>query len=415
MIINGKVRDRILLKHISKFGPLYKILLKIKLFKTTKQEASLFEFSTNDGIKLLEINQTSSEKPRLKLFKVNCDIEIFEVELDSWNTLEIRESVKNGQIFYQVKLDDQLLVEKINRDGQAHQDVNVFQGSKENFRVDYKYFEFRQLDMGMRIFYSSIKLYNFKHIFFILGVLISGGASCESTTSCEGEPVDSVEIWSPLRGQCTIPSSNITRVFHTLDGIVACGGYEYVNGSAIYDRASSTCETFVDGKWIVSHTLLSPRFAHISWNTDDGIYLIGGASIVQPISRQTQITINTTEKIMPGNSMSQIGFDLKYPYLLPYSCLINLGDSMILPGGFSQTESRSKISRYNKEGWVEDLPDVDTGISVWQSCSYYTNSENKRVCFLYSNHTEMMNQTCRSSYFMKLVTHQTVISQTTQQ
>ena len=195
-----------------------------------------------------------------------------------------------------------------------------------------------------------------------------------------GEAVNSSEIWSPTRGQCFIPNSNITRLFHTLDGIIACGGYELVNGSAVYDRALSTCETFIDGKWMLTHTLLSPRFGHNSWNTDDGIYLIGGLTTNQPDSRQNQISSNSTEKIISESSESMMGFELKYN-LLGISCLINLGDTMILTNGYSLTEQKTKISRYNKTGWMEDLPDIGESeeISIWAGCSCYTNSDSKKV------------------------------------
>ena len=71
-----------------------------------QQEATLFEFSTQEGAKILEINQTSSTMPVLKLFKVNCGIHDIEVELNSWNTLEISEKIQNGLVLYQVKVNN---------------------------------------------------------------------------------------------------------------------------------------------------------------------------------------------------------------------------------------------------------------------------------------------------------------------
>lgn len=216
--------------------------------------------------------------------------------------------------------------------------------------------------------------------------MISGGVKCENSTSCDGasESVTLTEIWSPTRGQCSIPNSNVSRIFHSLDGLIACGGYEFLNGSAVYDKASSTCETFVNGKWIISHTLLSPRFGHVSWNSDDGIYLIGGSTL-EASSRQSQTLTNSTEKITIESNESELGFDLRYSIIGVFSCVINLGDTMIITGGFSESENRTKISRYNKDGWIEDLPDIDIreeyGILFWKGCSYYTNSESKRVTF----------------------------------
>ena len=118
--------------------------------RSIQQEASLFEFTTRTGIKLLEINQTSTDKPRLKLFKLNCDARSLDVDFGSWNTFEITEIVKRGKIFYTVKMNNELLVEKIDNNGQYYQNVNVYQGSQEKIKVNYKYFDYKQLEEGKK-------------------------------------------------------------------------------------------------------------------------------------------------------------------------------------------------------------------------------------------------------------------------
>ena len=46
-----------------------------------------------------------------------------------------------------------------------------------------------------------------------------------------------------------------------------CGG--------AYD-ATRTCIQLKDGEWTISHTLLSNRARHVSWEVDDGVILMGG-------------------------------------------------------------------------------------------------------------------------------------------
>ena len=57
---------------------------------------------------------------------------------------------------------------------------------------------------------------------------------------------------------------------------MACGGE--------YNR--DTCLQLVDGVWITSHQLKISRYGHTSWNTTDGVLLIGGE---YPESHSTEL------------------------------------------------------------------------------------------------------------------------------
>jgi hypothetical protein len=54
-----------------------------------------------------------------------------------------------------------------------------------------------------------------------------------------------------------------------MDSLLICGGYDY-------STAATTCLSFTSGQWITSHTLVEKRYAHTSWQTEQGLVLLGG-------------------------------------------------------------------------------------------------------------------------------------------
>ena len=62
-----------------------------------------------------------------------------------------------------------------------------------------------------------------------------------------------------------------------------------------------------------------------------------------------------------------------------YSCLIDEGESFLLTGGGAGSEST--VSRYNINGWVEDLDDLITG-RYGHGCTQYSNTRGARVRFM---------------------------------
>ena len=125
----------------------------------------------------------------------------------------------------------------------------------------------------------------------ILGVLVSGGSN--------GGAEMSIEMYIPGSDTtCSLPRMPEGRYFHTQDGTLACGG-----GSSI-GSTMSTCIKWSSesGSWTQSHTLSQKRFQHVSWATENGVYLIGGSGYY---SR------NTTELVKEDGSVED-GFSLKY-------------------------------------------------------------------------------------------------------
>merc|ERR1719427_2672545 len=61
-----------------------------------------------------------------------------------------------------------------------------------------------------------------------------------------------VEVFIPSANEsCRMPSMPETRFYHSMDGLVACGGYS----SSTYDN----CVSFRYGVWVVSHLLRHRR------------------------------------------------------------------------------------------------------------------------------------------------------------
>jgi hypothetical protein len=91
------------------------------------------------------------------------------------------------------------------------------------------------------------------------GIIISGGTDAGQ----------SVEVFVPSTGlSCSLPALPDYRNGHTMDSLLICGGY----GSS----SDTTCLSFTSGQWITSHTLVEQRYAHISWQTEQGLVLMGG-------------------------------------------------------------------------------------------------------------------------------------------
>jgi hypothetical protein len=91
------------------------------------------------------------------------------------------------------------------------------------------------------------------------GIILSGGYH-----------ETSVEVFVPSTGQaCSLPSLPDERWGHTMNSLIICGG-------PYYSTTPTTCLSFTSGQWITSHTLVEERYDHSSWQTEQGLVLIGG-------------------------------------------------------------------------------------------------------------------------------------------
>ena len=124
-------------------------------------------------------------------------------------------------------------------------------------------------------------------IVMLSGILLCGG---------EGS-LDSVEVFLPSSGlSCSLPSLPDPRAGHTIDNLLLCGGGEY---PAL--PSNSACLTLSSGEWVTSHTLVSPRYGHTSWATDQGLLLLGG-----------QDHFLESELVSPGEGQGELSFPLQH-------------------------------------------------------------------------------------------------------
>ena len=80
----------------------------------------------------------------------------------------------------------------------------------------------------------------------------------------------------------------------------ACGGPQFDSNSNFW----SDCMSFTDGNWVASHTMeaSSYRAGHCSWDSPNGLVLLGGWN-----------TVNTSEILSFDTGDSMEYFPLKYP------------------------------------------------------------------------------------------------------
>ena len=126
----------------------------------------------------------------------------------------------------------------------------------------------------------------------IPSVLISGGV-------INGAIIKSVEIYNPVTNTiCSLPELPDARNEHTQDGELACGG----DGDSSNTLTTCVKWSSESGSWTQSHTLRQRRIWHVSWATEDGVYLMGGMDSSSEF---------TTELVKEDGSVED-GFSLKY-------------------------------------------------------------------------------------------------------
>ena len=117
------------------------------------------------------------------------------------------------------------------------------------------------------------------------GIIISGGG--------DGDKLTSVEVFVPSTGlSCSLPGLPDDRYRHTMDGLLICGGSYY--------ETATTCMSFTSGQWNTSHTLVERRYIHTSWQTEQGLVLMGGV-----------YSKNTSEIVATAGGQGGPSFDLQ--------------------------------------------------------------------------------------------------------
>jgi len=171
-----------------------------------------------------------------------------------------------------------------------------------------------------------------------LGLLITGGEGTEHTT----------EIFVPSTNtSCNFVRMPTARDEHSQDGFQVCGG----------DHASGTCDTWIPetGLWTKSQSLRYTRENHHSWVSEDGVILLGGSS-----------SPTTTEMLSNGSSTNH--FSLKYSTRWACAIAFEERNEIFITGGEATLD---KVTRYGKNGFIEDLPTLKHGRRIHGCAGYY--------------------------------------------
>ena len=139
------------------------------------------------------------------------------------------------------------------------------------------------------------------------------------------------------------------------------------------------CHTFTAGEWEQSHILAMRRDKHLSWQSPNGILLLGG----EPPAGQKSELLSTS------SDTTTISFDLPYrtvyvffslpydinPFLLSLACSIELVDSVVVTGGVGDAY---RVQVYNIDGAQEQLPSLSSP-RVRHACGHFVDSANRLV------------------------------------
>ena len=221
-------------------------------------------------------------------------------------------------------------------------------------------------------------------IFFhsISAFLITGGRNSKGGKG----PTRYPEIYVPSRNlSCRVTSPIGTenarhgegrgKKNHIQVGLMACGHPEL------------TCVTWdpKTGTWPVTHNLTLARYeerlgkasyAHWTPRSGTGTYLMGGYQ-------------NERQNVLVKPDGSEVlGFDLKYDTVMACGIDVPENDTVVVTGGgdgsiavYYERPQRgtptSRVTVYNENGWVRDLPNLLTA-RVAHSCTSFL-SEGKRV------------------------------------
>ena len=195
----------------------------------------------------------------------------------------------------------------------------------------------------------------------------------------------SAEVVFPASGKiCPLPDLPSSRREHSQDGLVMCGAKE--------DKTS--CLTLSEVGWTKSHDLINERFNHISWQMEEGILLMGGASspdstelgdqILKTIPRITQYSVRpdgTTEESFSLKysirSIVKSRFEANNFVHSHSSCSIPFDDHVLVVGGNS-LDAHERVTKYGLAGWLEDFPNLITGRRK-HGCGQYTDSSGRQV------------------------------------
>ena len=118
------------------------------------------------------------------------------------------------------------------------------------------------------------------------------------------------------------------------------------------------------GVWEPRHGLQHSRAKHSSWASTAGLVILGG-----------EMSPQTTE-ILHSDGTSSPGFPLQHRTWSACTIGDPATDSVVVTGG---QDTRTRATRYNLQGWLEELPSLASPGRYNHACAAYTRADGARV------------------------------------
>jgi len=195
------------------------------------------------------------------------------------------------------------------------------------------------------------------------------------------------EVFIPATGQiCSFPDLPKERSQHTLNTMgnaaIACGGFNKEQWKSCY----KLCPLSKTGLWTRYAATVDVRKNHNSWVSEEGLHLFGGEH--KDYQDETYIVYpGITTELLPSTGFQSIVTSESKYNLTQYTwgaCTIADKDSVVVTGGGSGnhadligggTSNMKMVARYNLQGHVSNLPDMNTGRRRHGCGSYTSNGD----------------------------------------
>ena len=186
------------------------------------------------------------------------------------------------------------------------------------------------------------------------GIILTGGKNV----------FEGVEVYIPAVGpfpsfQCQMVPMSHGQFSHTQEGLQACGG-----GNPI-DQVN--CETWRDGQWVITHELMRVRFEASSYNSEDGVILMGSSDYPGNIK-----TVMLEKDAVVGDDVPDTHGSFDLPYGVAAQCAIPEPETntVVLTG--------SKVARFGPAGLLAELPNLNLN-RLEHACGRYTARDGSKV------------------------------------
>ena len=108
-----------------------------------------------------------------------------------------------------------------------------------------------------------------------MGIMLTGSGGGPKGSDQKKKSVEILNLDGSHR--CSLPDLLHETWGHTQNGLTVCGNSEH---------EFKSCFTFTNGNWKLSQNLLRPRLYHSSWQTGQGLLIMGGAGVNQEMSSE---------------------------------------------------------------------------------------------------------------------------------